>query len=231
MKVAIIPARGGSKRIPRKNIKNFNGKPIIAWSIEAAIRSRCFDQIVVSTDDDEIAKIAIQYGSSVPFIRPAELSCDHTTTTPVIAHAIDWLQTYKSKVEFACCIYATAPLLQSDDIRKGLKSMQDNDSNYAFAVTNFQFPIQRALKIQPAGGVQMFNDAFLSTRSQDLEPAYHDAGQFYWGKAEAWLNQSPVYDLNSIPIVIPHYRVQDIDTPEDWIRAELLAKALGHTFG
>lgn len=226
MKIAIIPARGGSKRIPRKNIKLFCGKPMIAWSIEAALASGCFDQVVVSTDDAEIAEIACQCGATVPFTRPVELSDDHTGTIPVIRHAIEWMNTQGQSVETACCLYATAPFVSAEDLQRGLATLQSNTCDYAFSVTSYAFPIQRAIRLSQQGRVEMFNPEYFNTRSQDLEEAYHDAGQFYWGQAEAWLQGRVIFSSGSLPVLLPRHRVQDIDTPEDWERAEWLFKAM-----
>lgn len=226
MRLAVIPARGGSKRIPRKNIKLFSGKPMIAWSIEAALQSGCFDQVVVSTDDAEIAAVARQYGAQVPFMRPAALSDDHTGTTAVVAHAIDWFAAQGQMPEQVCCLYATAPFVSVDDLRRGLAVLTETGADYAFSVTSYAFPIQRAIRITTAGRVEMFNPEHFNTRSQDLEEAYHDAGQFYWGKASAWLHGNIIFSTASAPVMLPRYRVQDIDTPEDWLRAEWMFKAL-----
>ena len=226
MKLAIIPARGGSKRIPRKNIKSFCGKPMIAWSIEAALRSSEFDRIIVSTDDDEIAEVAQAHGAEVPFLRPAELSGDHTGTIPVIAHAIDWVSQHGAPVELACCIYATAPFVTAADIQRGRRTLVESDSDYAFSITSYPFPIQRAIRINAEGRVEMFSPEHFNTRSQDLEEAFHDAGQFYWGRAHAWLQGEMIFSPHSLPVLLPRHRVQDIDTPEDWARAEWLFKAM-----
>jgi pseudaminic acid cytidylyltransferase len=226
MKIAIIPARGGSKRIPRKNIKLFCGKPMIAWSIEAALQSACFDRVVVSTDDAEIAEVARQYGATVPFMRPAELSDDHAGTIAVIRHTIEWFNLQGQSVEQACCLYATAPFVSADDLRRGLGILQGNDCDYAFSVTSYAFPIQRALRLTEQGRVAMFNPEHFNTRSQDLVEAYHDAGQFYWGRAEAWLQSKMIFSPDSLPVLLLRHRVQDIDTPEDWVRAEWLFKAM-----
>lgn len=226
MKLAIIPARGGSKRIPRKNIKPFCGKPMIAWSIEAALESGCFDRIIVSTDDDGIAEVARQYGAEVPFMRPLELSDDHTGTIPVIRHAIETINSQGRAVEQACCLYATAPFIQAEDLRRGLEILQGSGGDYAFSVTSYAFPIQRAIRLTPEGRVEMFNPEHFNTRSQDLEEAYHDAGQFYWGRADAWLQGKMIFSPASLPVMLPRHRVQDIDTPEDWVRAEWLFKAM-----
>ncbi len=225
MSVAIIPARGGSKRIPRKNIKIFSGKPMIAWSIEAAIESKCFQRIIVSTDDEEIAHVARQYGAETPFARPAELSGDYTGTIEVIQHALHWLQDNKSLPELACCIYATAPFLQYTDLQSGQNALSNSDASYAFSVTTYSFPIQRALKISPEMRINAYDPLHIFTRSQDLEETYHDAGQFYWGRSTAFLNNDVIFSEKSLPIILPRHRVQDIDTNEDWIRAELMFQA------
>ena len=225
-RVAIIPARGGSKRIPRKNVKDFCGKPMIAWSIEAAKASGCFDQIIVSTDDVEIAKVTSEWGATVPFMRPAELSDDFTGTLPVIRHAVEWLNQNDCPVEYACCLYATAPFVSAADLKQGLQLIQDSGSSYAFSVTSYAFPIQRAIRITDNGRVAMFNPEHFQTRPQDLEEAWHDAGQFYWGTAEAWCEERAIFGEDSVPVKLPRYRVQDIDTPEDWNRAEWLFRAM-----
>lgn len=226
MKLAIIPARGGSKRIPRKNIKPFCGKPMMAWSIEAARRSGCFDHIIVSTDDSEIAEVARQHGAEVPFTRPPELSDDYVGTIPVIAHAIDWMSRNTGDISFACCIYATAPFVQPEDLRRGFGLLQDSGADYAFSVTSYAFPIQRAIRITANARVEMFNPEHFNTRSQDLEEAFHDAGQFYWGHAQAWLSERVIFGRRSVPVILPRHRVQDIDTPEDWERAEIMFNIL-----
>lgn len=225
MKLAVIPARGGSKRIPRKNIKSFCGKPVIAWSIEAALQSGCFDQVVVSTDDAEIAEIARQCGAKVPFMRPTELADDHTGTVPVICHAIEWFSERGQVSDQVCCIYATAPFVGAADIRRGLDILTGSGSDYAFAVTKYPFPIQRAIRITDKGRVAMFNPEHFNKRSQDLEEAYHDAGQFYWGQANAWLTGTVVFGPHAAAVQLPRYRVQDIDTAEDWQMAEYLFHA------
>jgi N-acylneuraminate cytidylyltransferase len=226
MKLAVIPARGGSKRIPRKNIKLFCGKPMIVWSIEAAQQSGCFDRIVVSTDDAEIAEVARQSGAQVPFMRPAALSEDHTGTTAVMAHAIDWFVAQGQTPAQVCCLYATAPFVSADDLRQGLTVLIATASDYAFSVTSFAFPIERAIRINESGRVEMFKPEHFNTRSQDLEEAYHDAGQFYWGRADAWMQGRMIFSPAAVPVLLPRHRVQDIDTPEDWARAEWMFKAL-----
>lgn len=226
MKLAVVPARGGSKRIPRKNVKEFCGKPMIAWSIDAALESGCFDHVVVSTDDEEIAEVARACGAEVPFIRPAELADDYTATTPVIAHAIEWHRARGETASEVCCIYATAPLIRSSDVRRGLVELQRAGCDYAFSVASYAFPVQRAVRITLGGRVEMFDPSQFLVRSQDLEHAFHDAGQFYWGSADAWLNARPIFSDGSIPIVVPRHRVQDIDTQEDWEVAEWLFRAI-----
>ena len=226
MNIAIIPARGGSKRIPRKNIKNFGGQPMISWAIQSAIESKCFDKIIVSTDDEEIAKVARTYGADTPFVRPPELSNDHAGTIPVIAHAIEWINASGSNVDKACCIYATAPFVLATDLQHGLELLKNSKADYTFSVTSFPFPIQRAIRITSENRVQMFQPGHHNTRSQDLEGAWHDAGQFCWGKAQSWIELKPVFSSDSIPVILPRYRVQDIDTSEDWQRAEYLMKIL-----
>lgn len=226
MNLAVIPARGGSKRIPRKNIRPFFGKPMIAWSIEAAQQSGCFEQVIVSTDDDEIAEVARAFGADVPFRRPSELSDDHTGTTPVVAHAADWYVGRGVTVGNVCCLYATAPFVQAIDIGRGFRMLQEEGCDYVFSVTSFPFPIQRAIRITAAGRAEMLAPEHFATRSQDLEEAYHDAGQFYWGTAAAWRQQKPIFSTNSAPLTLPRYRVQDIDTLEDWERAERMFAAM-----
>lgn len=226
MIVAIIPARGGSKRIPRKNLKNFHGKPIIAYAIEAAIKSRCFDKIIVSTDDEEIAQVSREWGADVPFFRPDNISNDYATTVEVIQHAIEWFKSEGFILSSICCIYPTAPFLQPDDITRGLKLLSEQDIQYVFSATTFEFPIQRAMYLDKNAQPNMFQPEHLNTRSQDLIEAYHDAGQFYWGKVDAFKKALPIFANHSKLILLPKTRVQDIDTPEDWIIAELKYKAL-----
>jgi len=226
MKLAVIPARGGSKRIPRKNIKLFSGKSMIAWSIAAALKSDCFDRVIVSTDDEEIAEVAERHGAEVPFVRPAELSDDHTATIPVIRHAIEYMSEQGKKPHQVCCIYATAPFISAADICRGLAVLESTACDYAFSTTSYAFPIQRAIRINEQGKVGMFLPEYANTRSQDLEEAYHDAAQFYWGRAEAWTSEKAIFGANSVPVHIPRYRVQDIDTVEDWVMAEYLFCAM-----
>lgn len=226
MNICIIPARGGSKRIPRKNIKPFNGKPMIAWSIEAAKATELFDHIIVSTDDAEIADVAKKYGAEVPFIRPEELSNDYAGTTPVVAHATQWAIAQGRNIEAVCCIYATAPFVKVDDLKQGWHMLNSGGWDYTFSVTDFAAPIFRAFKQLDAGGIEMFYPEHFGTRSQDLPVALHDAGQFYWGRPSVWIECKQIFSEHSRPIIIPRWRVQDIDTPEDWERAELMFNVL-----
>lgn len=226
MKIAVIPARGGSKRIPRKNIKEFAGKPIIAWSVEAAKKTRLFDKVVVSTDDKEIANVASCCGAEVPFMRPEELADDFTGTNTVIKHAIQWYINQGISVDYACCIYATAPFLQPYYLKEGHDRLIASNKSFAFSVTSFPFPIQRAIRINAQNLVEAIWPENIFVRSQDLEETYHDAGQFYWGAADAFLNDVVIYSDESIPIILPSYLVQDIDTFEDWVRAEIMFSAM-----
>lgn len=229
MKVAVIPARGGSKRIPRKNIRPFAGKPMIAYSIAAARESKLFDHILVSTDDEEIAEVAKAHRAEVPFMRPAELSDDYADTTAVIAHATQWMLDQQWPVDAVCCIYATAPFVRVEDLSRGLEALETGLWVYAFTVTEFAAPIFRSFRLHPEGGLEMlFPDQF-SIRSQDLPVALHDAGQFYWGRPGAWLEHKRIFDRHSFPVVIPRWRVQDIDTEADWRRAELMMDTISRS--
>jgi pseudaminic acid cytidylyltransferase len=225
MRVAVIPARGGSKRIPRKNIKLFSGKPMIQWSIAAAVASECFDEIIVSTDDLEIKQVAEAAGASVPFLRPEHLSGDIVGTTPVVAHAIQYLLDQGKNVDLACCIYATAPFLSAQDLCSGFDAIRNSAYDYVFSATSYDYPIQRAFKVLD-GRVYMDHPELFKARSQDLPEMYHDAGQFYWGTTEAWLNDKPVFTASSNIVYIPRVRTQDIDTPEDWQQAELMHRLM-----
>ena len=221
--VAIIPARGGSKRIPRKNLKPFDGVPMIVRSIRTALDSALFDQVVVSTDDEEIAEVARAHGAHVPFMRPASLADDFTGTAAVMVHALNELPA----VEFACCIYATAPLLQARYLRQGLDLLERHpDKSFAFSVASFGFPVQRALTLDEEGALTSLYPEFRATRSQDLPEAFQDAGQFYWGRRAAWLRGDVLFSPASLPVILPRHLVQDIDTLEDWTRAEYLYAAL-----
>lgn len=226
MKLCVIPARGGSKRIPRKNIKEFYGQPMIAYSVQAALKCGCFDQVIVSTDDQEIASVAKSFGADVPFLRPTELSGDFAGTIPVIKHAIEWFEQHSHKPDDVCCLYATAPFVQPKSLEKAYKQLEESEAQYCFTATSYAFPIQRAVKITENNRVQMFSPEHFNTRSQDLEEAYHDAGQFYWGKAAAWKAEQPIFSDQASAFILPRYLVQDIDNSEDWKRAELMYQVL-----
>ncbi len=199
---------------------------MIAWSIDAAQKSGVFDRIIVSTDDEEIAAVAKEYGAEVPFMRPEELSNDYAGTIPVIRHAIEWLTINGESVDFVCCVYATAPFIRPEDIIRGLNTIREQQADYSFTVTRFPYPIQRALKVNQQKQISMFSPEMFHVRSQDLEESWHDAGQFYWGTSSAWLNEKPIFSANSYSIELPRERVQDIDTQEDWRVAEWLYKAM-----
>lgn len=227
--VAIIPARGGSKRIPRKNIRLFAGRPMIAYSIEAALQSKLFDRVIVSTDDEEIAEVAVRYGAEVPFIRPEELSGDYTGTIDVIAHAIHWLRDHAYNPTAVCCIYATAPLIQKQDLIKGFDLLNRENWQYVFSATKFSFPIFRGFQQHKDQSLEMFFPEHFQTRSQDLPEAMHDAGQFYWGQPEAWLGGLEIFGRSSSVVELPAWRVQDIDTLDDWKCAEVSYSLLQKT--
>ena len=218
--ICIIPARGGSKRIPRKNIKLFHGKPLIAYSIEVALASGVFSDVFVSTDDEEIAKVAKEYGAKVPFMRSKELSDDFASSGDVVQDAIERVQKMGVEFEYVCTIYATAPLLEKEYLLEGFERLKNSNARMAFSVTSMPFPIQRTFKITQEGRCKMFTPEHFQTRSQDLEEAYQDAGQFYWQKVGVEAKDI-AFGSESIPIILPRYLVQDIDTPEDWQRAEV----------
>ena len=224
--VAIIPARGGSKRIPGKNIRLFAGKPVIAYPIQTALESQLFDRVIVSTDSDEIADVAVKFGAEVPFVRPSDLSDDHTATAPVLVHALQWLEDHGCSADYFCCIYATTPLIQVQYLRQGFDLLKSMKVNIAFPVAKYDTPIFRALKTNDAGMLEMIWPEYEMTRSQDLPTAYFDAGQFYWGDTRAFLIEQKLYSERSVPIIIPSQYVQDIDTPEDWEKAEALYRAM-----
>lgn len=225
MNIAVIPARGGSKRIPGKNIRNFSGRPMIAWAIETAKNSKLFDHIIVSTDDKKIAGIAIEWGAEVPFIRPAELADDFAPTVPVIAHAAQACINYGWEVDYICCIYPCVPLLQVTDLVAAFDLLKTRDVDFTYPVTEYAHPIQRAMRRLANGQMQFINPQNASVRTQDLEKTYHDAGQFYWGKTSAWLEHKEK-QTDGLGIPIPHWKVVDIDTVDDWRRAEILFESL-----
>jgi pseudaminic acid cytidylyltransferase len=226
LNIAIIPARAGSKRIKNKNLKQFYGKPIIAWSIEEAIKSKCFDEVFVSTDSYSIAEVAKEYGAKVPFIRNSNLSDDHTGILDVIKDAIEQLSSIGYEFENVCCIFATAPFIESNYIHDGLKKIMNNNQIFVLSATTFKYPVQRSFTIDGKKGMQMLFEENYHTRTQDLSEVWHDAAQFYWGSKETWKNANKIF-LNSSEIVkIPNIVVQDIDTNEDWKNAELVYKIL-----
>ena len=217
--LAVIPARGNSKRIPRKNIRNFHGKPIISWAVEKALNSFYFSTVIVSTDSDEIASIVNKYGAETPFIRPANISDDFSSVFEVIKHAIKFFKKKNQSFDLVTLIYPTSPLLNMDDVRKGIKAIKRYD--FAMSVSQYAYPIQRALKLNgKEQTISMIDRENFTVRSQDLTPTFHDAGQFVIGKQAAWLEKNPLTDSRTIPIIIPNSRVQDIDTEDDWVEAE-----------
>lgn len=224
--VALIPARGGSKRIPQKNIREFAGRPIIAYSIAAAQGSGLFDRIIVSTDDPHIMQTARAHGAEAPFTRPAELATDTASTDAVVLHALDWLEREDSAPTYVCCLYATAPFVRASDLIRGYRILQRLAAVTAFSVTSFGHPILRALKVSPNGFLDMFWPENRTVRSQDLPQAWHDAGQFYWIDVARYRIAPRLFSDRSAPVPLPRHRVQDIDTEEDWRRAEVLYAVL-----
>jgi pseudaminic acid cytidylyltransferase len=220
MNIAIIPARGGSKRIKDKNIKEFAGKSIISYSIAAALESKLFSHVIVSTDSNEIAAVAEKCGAIAPFRRPANLSDDHTPTAPVLMHAIDWALKSGINAKYACCIYPTAPFVRPEDLKDGFNLLESKDAHSVISITTFPFPIQRALRINSKGFTEMFWPEHERTRSQDLPEAYHDAGQFYWVSCDKFRKKQQLYSSETLPVILPRNLVQDIDTLEDWETAE-----------
>tara|TARA_B110000438_G_C15575516_1_gene547278 strand:- start:77 stop:766 length:690 start_codon:yes stop_codon:yes gene_type:complete len=229
MKLCVVPARGGSKRIPRKNIKDFHGKPIIQYSIEAALESNVFDKVIVSTDDEEISNIAKTVGAEVPFIRPKNLADDFTATIPVISHAICEMEKKGFDYKEICCVYATAPFLRGSYIRHGADIISKNNLDYVFSSTTYPHPIERSFTLNREGAVTPFMPESENIRSQDLVEKHHDAGQFYWGSRNAWMTEKKIFSPRSRAIPLPNYLVQDIDTNEDWLRAELMWLALNQS--
>ena len=225
MKIAVIPARGGSKRIPRKNIKDFCGRPMIAWAISAAKESGLFDRIIVSTDDEEIAELARSWGAETPFVRPAHLADDLISTVPVIAHAVKSCLNFGWVADYVCCVYPCVPFLQISDLIAALDLVQARKADFVYPVTEYAHPIQRAMRQLPDGKMQFLSPEYELKRTQDIEKTYHDAGQFYWGKASAWLGHKKMH-TDGLGISIPNWRVVDIDSADDWRRAELIFKAI-----
>lgn len=226
MKLCIIPARGGSKRIPRKNIKEFLGKPIIAYSIQCAIASGIFDKIIVSTDDEEIAKIALEYGAEVPFIRPKEIADDITGTIPVIRHAIRESEKIYGEIDVVCCIYPTAPLLNAKFLLQGAEKLVQNlDLEFVFSAAEYEAPIFRSFQLVD-DKVDMFWPENFEKRSQDLPKAFFDAGQFYFGRKQAFMSNEVLFAKYSSVVLLPRYLVQDVDNISDWQRLEVLYRLL-----
>lgn len=226
MRACIIPARGGSKRIPQKNIKRFHGKPIIEYSIETALRSSLFDLIVVSTDCPNIAKVAEKAGASVPFVRPPEYSNDYATTVQVVRHAIQVLQSKGHTFTSVCCLYPTAPFVTPGTLKRGLELLEQGTSSFSIPVVEFPYPIQRALKMNPEGKIEMIGSENVNVRSQDLSRSFHDAGQYYWGSSDAWLVCDSIFSESCSALPLEAFMVRDIDTPDDWVFAELLYESL-----
>lgn len=226
MKLAIIPARGGSQRIPRKNIRPFAGKPIIAYSIQAALESKCFDEVMVSTDDKEIASVAESFGASVPFMRSAQTATHTATTADVLSEVLNKYKERSGMPTEFCCIYPTAPFVTADILKKGFAMLISTPTaNGVISIVKYSYPIQRALKIKDKT-ISMFQPEHQSSRSQDLESAYHDAGQFYWCKTPAFLSSKNLMGPGTLGLVLPESQVQDIDTEEDWAMAELKFKQM-----
>lgn len=221
---AIIPARGGSQRIKKKNIKKFYSKPILYWTIKALKRSKLFSKIVLTTDDTKIAKIASQLGVDHIISRPSNLADNYTPTKPVIEHAIRALKK-KFKIKYACCVYPCNPFLNSLDLKKSFKILKKNKKNFVFPITEYTHPIQRAFKLAKKNKLIFFTKKHELTRTQDLVKSYHDVGQFYWGSVSNWLSKKKMHS-NGIGLPIPKWRVVDIDNLQDWKRAELLFKVL-----
>jgi len=226
MRVAVIPARGGSKRIPKKNIKNFCGKPIIGWTIDIVRKSKIFNKIIVSTDDKKIGLIAKKYRAEVPFLRPSKLAHDNVATSDVVAHAINWLKKKGYKPKEVCCIYPTAPLLQIKDLKRSLKYLRSGKWQHVFSATTFESSIFRSFRENKKKKLKTIFSNKIESRTQDLDQAYHDAGQFYWGSVKYWLNKKKVFGKNSKVVLLPRWRVQDIDVMDDWEKAEIIFRLM-----
>ena len=225
MNIAIIPARGGSKRIPRKNVRPFFGRPMLAWPIATAVDSGLFDHILVSTEDAEIADVARQAGAEVPFTRPQEIADDHSGTADVIVHALSWAIEAGWAVEAACCIYPTAAFVSPEDLVEARRLLSPG-CDYAFAAVRYGHPPQRGFLRAPDGSPQLLQPEHQATRTQDLPAIYHDAGQFYWGTREAWMERRPFFGARTRFVELPPWRAHDIDRSEDWTMAEQLFAAL-----
>ncbi len=222
--VTIIPARGGSKRIPRKNIKPFLGHPIIKYSITAALESGMFDEVMVSTDDEEIAEVAKSYGATVPFFRSNKNADDHATVAHVLNEVLGEYKAVGQDFDYMCCIYPTAPFVTSKRIKEAMEMLLENKAEAVVPVLQFSFPIQRSVRINKEGYLQMPWPEHYNTRSQDLEPTYHDSGSFYCLEVESFLEQQILYPRKAMPLVLRESEVQDIDTEQDWEMAEFKMK-------
>ena len=222
MKVAIIPARGDSKRIPKKNIRSFHGKPMISWSINAAFEAGCFDEVVVSTDSSEIAEVATCCGAKVPFLRPKDLADDYSPLRPVIQHAVTTIEKAGKSIDYVCCIAATAPLLSPQQIISGYETVKSMEKGFVVSVGKFVAPIQRALRQNKNGTIEMIRSNNLLKRSQDFDETFFDACQVYWGSRDTWMSSIPFFSDASRPLIVPRETAQDIGTIEDWLFAEKL---------
>lgn len=224
-KIAIITARGGSKRIPRKNIKKFCGKPILAYSIEAALHSGVFDTVMVSTDDEEIADIARQYGAEVPFFRSEKTANDYATTSQVLAEVLEEYESRGEHFDMVCCIYPTAPFITSERLKSALDLLVETQADSVLPVVRFSFPPQRGVILED-GYLQFKWPEHRNARSQDLEPLYHDVGQFYCVNASSFAAQRVLVMEKTVPLILSEMEIQDIDTEEDWMMAELKYRLL-----
>ena len=222
MNVAIVPARGGSKRIPDKNIRPFAGRPMLSWPIATALESGLFDRVIVSTDSPEVAAAARLAGAETPFVRPPELSDDHCGTLEVMTHALRWVETAGVDAAAVCCLYATAVFVTAADLRAALAVLSEGSWDYVFAASRYPQPVQRAFSRSEDGAAALLFPEHRLTRTQDLPPVYQDVGQFYWGRADAWAEGRPIFGARTTFVELASGRCQDIDTPEDWASAEKL---------
>jgi len=224
--IAIIPARGGSKRIPRKNIRDFLGKPIIAYSIEAALQSQLFDEVMVSTDDEEIAEVAKNYGAKIPFMRSKKNANDFATTADVLIEVIEEYKKLGKEFDYLCCIYPTAPFVTDQKLKDSFNLMIKERADSVIPVVKFSYPIQRAFRINTEQKLEYIYPENINKRSQDLEPAYHDAGQFYWIDIKTFHKSKNLVTENSLPFILSEMEVQDIDSEGDWFLSTLKYKQL-----
>lgn len=224
MSIAVLPARGGSKRIPRKNVRDFAGQPMITWAIGTALASGLFSRVLVSTDDAEIAAVAREAGAETPFVRPADLSDDHATTAAVMAHAVRWAANDGTDFADAICLYATTPLLAPDDLRAAAAKGAEG-WDYVCAAMRFACPVERSFTRAADGGIRILAPEHMATRTQDLPVTFHDAGQFYWGRRTSWLNGGAILGPRTSFVELPRWRAQDIDTQDDWTMAEQIFRS------